>query len=475
MPIVYNNKYQDPVQINDFSLLKFIYRQNENNDFYLVNYRQDLNDISDPTLIHHYIEINSVGIDDDNHITSVEANINNVVWDGGSDYYHRRINYNYIEGTLYDPSISQIQRDRQFIYLEYFIPQFYNWNEKYGILLTVKGSTTNNIYLNKILTINDFNISESRILRNGRFWLESNISKILLTSEELYVQATEILLNEVSNDPTNIGYLYNYPNNYVPIIQEKTFPDFIVTDLSLDDNGFLTIYPKTLENKTLENSLKNYFDYKHDQLVSISIYYVITSKGINYQSDNLENKIIRVANEENNFNYLKVGLDFSDWLNPDDPYQYFPIEVLTVINVDGKIMQRYSSINADFSTQIISFNERNIQPSSLTFQNIEETVTVNQTVIEKPVETKIVKVFQPVFVKFVQQDFKYERVNITFESLTQPAYMIVGDQILSTDFTSDGTYYFNLGKLTPISKDINYELFLTNEEIKIGEGAITVV
>jgi hypothetical protein len=415
-----------------------------------------------------------VTVNGQNEITSADANINNIVWDGGNDYYYRKLNFNTVDGLLYVPELSSILRNMQFLYLEYFIPQFYNWEGKYGILLTVKGATTNNIYVNKLLTISDFNISSSRILRNGRFWLEVNISKIMLTSEELYVQATEILLSDVSNDPENIGYLYNYSNNFVPIIQEKPFPDFIVTELSLDDNGFLTIYPRTLEHKTLENSLKGYFDYSGDQLIPMSIYYVITINGINYQTHEPENKIIRVANEENNFNSLKIGLDFSEWLDPTNPFQHFPIDVLMVINVDGKIMQRTSSINADFSTQIIAFNERNIQPENLTFQNIEEIITVNQTIIEKPVETKIVKVYQPVFMKFIEQNFRYERINITFESLTQPAYMVIEDQILNTDVTSDGKYYFNLGKIKPVSKDTPYDLFLTNEEIKIGEGVVTV-
>ena len=474
MPIVYDNKFQDPIQINDFSLLNFTFRQNETNSFYSVNYHQDLGGHITQNRIEHFIEIDSLVLDTSNNIISANANINNIVWDGGNDTYYRRVNYNYIVGNLYSPTISQILPYKQFIYLEYFIPQFYNWNGKYGILLTVKGASTNSIYVNKLLTIDDFNISGSRILRNGRFWLESNISKILLTTEELYVQATEILTNEISSDPQNIGYLYNYPNNFLPIVQEKSFPDFIVTDLSLDPNGFLTIYPKTLENKTLENSLKNYFDYQQNQLVSIFIHYIVTTQGLNHQTNVLENKIIRVSNEENNFNYLKIGLDFSDWLNPQNPYYYFPIDVLTVINVDGKIMQRSSHINADFSTQIIAFNERNQQPQNLNFQNIEETVTVNQTVIEKPVETKIVKVFQPIFVKFIQRDFKYERINITFENLTKPAYMTIAGQILQTDITSDGTYYFNLSKISPPSEATTYELFLTGEEIKIGEGNITL-
>jgi len=472
MPVVYNNKFQDPVQINNFSLLNFTFQQNESNSFYSVNYRDALGGLADQTHINHFIDINSLTLDTSDDIISVDANINNIVWDGGNSNYHRRVNYNYIDGNLYTPTIPQVLRDRQFIYLEYFIPQFYNWSNKYGILLTVKGASSNSIYVNKLLRISDFNISGSRILRNGVFWLESHISKIILTDEELYVQTTEILINDISNDPANIGYIYNYPNNFVPIIHEKPFPDFIVTDLSLDKNGFLTIYSRTLENKTLENSLKDNFEYDRNALISISIEYIITTK--NDINNPTEDRIIRVSNEENNFNPLKVGLDFSGWMDPSNPYQYFPIDVVTIINVDGKIMQRISNINTDFSTQIISFNERNQQPTTLTFQNIEETVTVNQTVIEKPVETKIVKVFQPIFVKFIEKDFKYERVNIRFEQLTKPAYMSIGDQILYTDITSDGTYYFNLGKITPISEDTPYEILITNEEIKIGEGLITV-
>ena len=52
--------------------------------------------------------------------------------------------------------------------------------------------------------------------------------------------------------------------------------------------------------------------------------------------------------------------------------------------------------------------------------------------------------------------------------------MVVGDETIQSDVTSDGKYYFNLTKLTPPKSDIEYKLYLSNNEVEVGSGMIFV-
>ena len=166
----YKNKFENPILLNSFSLVKLSYSPNSNNDFIKVNYFE-LSSTGN-----HYIEVDSINVDALNNIIDYTANIDNVVWDRGNvDYFHR---INKVQSAhLYTPSVDDIVRDQQFINVEFFIPQLYNWSRVAGIHVIIKGVDTNDVYVSKLLRISDFNISESKQLYYGQFWMESNIIK----------------------------------------------------------------------------------------------------------------------------------------------------------------------------------------------------------------------------------------------------------------------------------------------------------
>lgn len=465
MAAVYSQKYSSPIQINDFSLIKMTYTPSKNCDFLVVSYNNF------GALGNHYIEVDDLVFDTETgEVTNYVAEIDNVVWDRGTNQYLHRKNYDNIEGTIYTPALSELIRDKNFTNIEFFIPQLFNWGNVNGIHIIVKGSNTDDIYCSKFLTISDFDISGSREMYYGQFWMESVNVKIPVVAEDLYIQTTIIENEQISVH----GYIYNYPNNFQPLIEEKLYPSFITTDLKFDNNKFLHIFPKTLENKTIENSLKDYFGYSRDKIVPIEISHLIYYEGTNVETGKYENHQLRVSNEENNYNECVIGLNLSPFIDLENPEQLLDITVVTEINVDGKFMYRENNISTDFYTEIVNFQSQFVNPTSVIFQDVTETTEVNQRVINKPVTTKIVKVYQPVFVKFIEQDIEYGRYNVTFDNITEKSYMVVGDETIQSDVTSDGRYYFNLTKLTPPESDIEYHIYLTNNELEIGSGIITV-
>ena len=142
MPSVYSTKYNDPILINDHTLIKFSYPTNQNADFQRISY------IPLGGNGYHYIEVDSVSINQQNQIESFSSEIRNVVWDRGISEYQHKLNYNYVSGYLIQPDASTILRDLNFIQVEFFIPQLFNWSETYGILVSIKGTTSGDIYVN---------------------------------------------------------------------------------------------------------------------------------------------------------------------------------------------------------------------------------------------------------------------------------------------------------------------------------------
>lgn len=456
----YSKKYADPIKINDFTLIKLGFTPSKNCDFLKINYSDF--DASG----YHYIEVKDLVYDNEGNPTDYIADINSVVWDRGTNDYAHRQNHDHIEGTIYTPPLSSLIRDKEFLNVEFFIPQLFNWKDIYGIHIIVKGATTDDIYVSKIIKISDFDISESRELYYGQFWMESNNTKIPSVNEDLYIQTTIVKTDQISSE----GYDYNYPNTFEPLIEDKIFPSFITTDLSFDKAKFLHIYPRTLESKTLENSLKDYFGYPRDKIIPITIQHIVSYHGINQNTQKYESYQYRVSNEENNFSECVVGLNLMPLLDIENPEQIFEITVNTEINVDGKFMYRKNSISTDFGTEIANFLNEFVNPTSVIFQDVTETTQVNQTVINKPTSTKIVKVYQPIFVKYIEEDITYSRRNISFENITEKSFMVVGDETIQSDVTSDGKYYFNLTKLTPPKSDTPYKLYLSNNEVEVGSG-----
>ena len=50
--------------------------------------------------------------------------------------------------------------------------------------------------------------------------------------------------------------------------------------------------------------------------------------------------------------------------------------------------------------------------------------------------------------------------------------MKVGEDMIQSSVTSDGTYYFDLSKLTPIKEETEYQIITISSETIIGQGII---
>ena len=433
MSVVYSNKYNDPVKVNDFCLLKFTYPL-ANRDFVKADYSY-LQGVG-----YHYIDVDSVKTDVQGQVVSYEADLKSVVW------------------------------DNKFIKISFYIPQLFSWEGIQGLLLTIKGCESDDIYINRLFTINDFEYNNEKLLKDQIFWLESTTFNIPDYNEEFYAQCTIIKDSDINVE----GYIYNYPTFFQPIIQSKPLPDYIITRAELDNAGFLHLVPDTLEDKTLENSLKNYFGYSRDKSIPITIQHVITYSGINLTTGYKENTILRVSNEENNFNEVVVGIDLSRWIDVDNPEQKFVIDIATEINVDSKLMTRYTTVIADLTTEVVNLLASQSVPQYITQEKVEEVTQVNQTVINKPVETQIVKIYQPIFVKYIEKDVQYQNVRISFANLTEDCYLMVEDDYIESHITSDGIYYFDLSELNPITQDTEYQIITKNGSIVIGSGLLTI-
>jgi hypothetical protein len=461
--------------------VRFAYTRSKNAEFHKISYKDNLFGSED---IYHYVEtenvqaisINPNDIPPTYDITSFDTRADNIVWHYGASQYYRRINYNWNTGYLYTPDKTTIKLDLSFVEMEVFLKQGFNWSNVYGIHLSIRGTSTGTIYLSKVVKINDFKLSNTKQYLYGQFWSESDISKLPLvdTNEEFEINIVELEKEDVSTDLSTMGYIYNWDDTYLPFIDEKTYPDFISTTVNFDKDGFIILQTFKIGDASapLDRAVLQYFNYGDDKIVPVTLSYILT-----YVSDGVTTST-RILNEINNFDPLRIGIPFD--IDFNDANKIYPITVETHIEVDGKLMRRQIVANAAFPTQVLSYLSA-VSTPNITHQEVTENITVNQNVINKPVETKIVKVYQPVFVEYIKESFKYERKNISFANLNQPAYMVISDSknaskegtILTTKNTSDYQIYFDLSELTPISKDTPYELYLTENDTKIGEGIIT--
>ncbi len=451
-------KYNDPYLLNENYMIRFMYPDTKIN-FYKFKNSPEISQFID--------------IDD----------ISNIVW-----YDLKKLNkfneYPVIRDLTTDPEITLLSLQDS-VKFELLVKQGYNWSSLYGIHVIIKGSQTGNVYISRLFKVDDFTITDNKVLRFGSFWMERSSANIpshnnivvnnSAIDEELFIQITEITSDDIASDPVNYGLIYNYPVEYQPLVLSKPFPDTIKTNLRFDSNLFLNIFTYTEENKTLERAIKDYFGILPNEIIPIEIYYVLETSGVNQDTGLTEYEYLRVSNDENNLNPLNVGLNFNKWIDITNSLQQFLVNCTTHIKIDNKVMMRETSITFDFSSNIIGNIINPIQ--SINEINIVETINVQQTVIENPEKIKIVKVIQPVYVEMITKDFKYERKNI-YLPIDEAAYMIVGsgDKIekITNMLTSDGKYYYDLTMLTPISENIEYNIYTVKDDRKVLTGNITV-
>lgn len=451
--VIYKRKFEHPIIVDEGMLLKVSY--------------------SGESTTFEKADLTSFG---GNGLQWNEYNKKCMVWSDQAGSNACRLDYNSLGNRLHNITDRE---DKQFLRLEFFIRQHHNWSGSLGILIVVK-STTGNIYGSDFLKITDFTLSGSLFSYYGAYWSESHIMKIPLPEldEELVVDYVIVTPSDVTDiAPSQFMKIVNYPKNidtYVPIRQDKPVPDYITFNADIDEQGYLVITPMTLESSTLESSIKRYMGFDDNDYIGIRISYTIWSQGTNQSTGMMETNIVSVSNEENHFDMVRYALYLDNWIDVNDPSQLFKIDIMMDIEIDGKHIYRTKSINASFSTVIL--RNKIETPPSITYTEVIEETTVNQTVINQPTDVKIVKVNQPIFIRFVEKEITSFDTNVSHEQLSEPCYMSIGNQSISSQMTSDNVHYFDMQKFdrSKLGSADKYQIYQTRTNKLIGEGKISV-
>ena len=90
--------------------------------------------------------------------------------------------------------------------------------------MTIKGCESDDIYINRLFTINDFEYNNEKLLKDQIFWLESTTFNIPDSNEEFYAQCTIIKDSDINVE----GYIYNYSSEKIfENIAKKSHPLFV--------------------------------------------------------------------------------------------------------------------------------------------------------------------------------------------------------------------------------------------------------
>lgn len=269
-------------RIVEYCLLKFF----KTNDIHNFKYLEYSDGRPNPTLFKHFVS------------TDKKSNLEQAVWTDGE--FAHRINKVYDSLPLVTPSLNLETSSTK---VSVVLKQGFSWTDVFGIHVIIKGTQSRNVFVSKVLFIDDFKINDSRELIQGSFWVEQSDILIPRTDEILACQITTIKYSDIQADGPTIGYIYNYPEYLEPLIAEKPIPDFIQTSLDIDIlSNYVKIKPFTTEAKTLEKSILDYFG---QTTADISIEHVIK-----FGNDNDGYQSFRVSNEHNMFGEVTLGLDF---------------------------------------------------------------------------------------------------------------------------------------------------------------------
>lgn len=396
------------------------------------------------------------------HYIKVDSDINNVVWDSGN--HKEYINKIYSLLPYYEIDGSETIEEKNSIFFDVLINNI-DWSNIFGLHCIIKDSVTNEVLISQMLKSTDFSPLEDFELISGQYWIEGLTLNIPKTDNILLVDIYPIQISEITNE----GLITTYTSNLTPLINEKPIPDYIQTNLILNNNHFLRIETKTTENKTLEKSILDYFG---QELANINLTHLIS-----YGTIELGFKEIRVKNETNQYLPIIIGLDLSEFSTETN--DLITIFVKTEINVDDKLMVRETILNTTLLEIInplvsekITHPETNY-PVNVTTENI-----IQNTIIETKTEEKIIEILIPIFVNIITEDILFENKNISFSNLISPAYLIINEneidkyQSIKTKTTSDNKYYFDLNELKIPKNNTPYVIRDIQSFKIIGEGFI---
>lgn len=393
-----------------------------------------------------------------------ETNRDRTVW-FASDFAHR-LNRVY-DTILYNPEHPDT-RERYSANYCLYLRQGFTFQNLFGILFVAQDMVTNEVLTSQLLTENDFSISDTMELVNGTFWIQMCNLIVPRTENNVQVSIAYVTYSDVeSSAGDSLGYIYNYPIEFIPLVAEKPMPDFIRTSIDFDDAHFITIRTYTTENKTLERSILDYFGVN---MASITVEHVVK-----YGTANIGYKTLKVSNEDNIYNPVNIGLNLAEFAGEEKVL----IFVSTEINVDNKLMKRETYIVTDiFETLNPVIAELIGAPAEIADLKLQKNIQVSNQVIKTEVTQKIVPIIQPVFVAIVSGEIQYERKNVTFDAVLEHCYFVTDktkkdeSQTIMTKQTQDGKYYFDFTELTPISADTNYRIITVKNSRVVGNGLL---
>lgn len=405
-----------------------------------------------------------------NDLVTNETNLDKTVWK-----LNQRLNRVFNSVGLLNYSNLTVINNQKIITGSLLIRQGFSWEGVFGILLVVKtmgNQLDEKILISQIFDINSFkfDFDNSKELINGTFWTKNIKFMIPDFEENLMVSVETIKFTDIETDGI-IGKIYNYPlndNSYEPLISESPIPDFIQTKVTLTNNQYLKIEPITLEpNKTIEQSILDYFGLT-DNLVPITVEHVI-----NYGTEEIGFKTYRISNEDYKFNPIVIGLDLTGFDSVT-----MTVFVSTEIVCNSKLMKREQNIIFDYSSSLNPILANLVLSPEFVYPVVFETVNnIQNTIIESKTETKLVPIFQPVFVEMIKEDIVFENKNISFEDIKISAFMIIDsekEQYIVSKITNDGSVHFDLGTLIKPEKDCNYTIIDSSTKRIIKKGKLLI-
>jgi hypothetical protein len=365
------------------------------------------------------------------------------------------------------------------------IQQGFNWRDVFGLLLVVRDMSSPDMPLiSRILTPENFKITNDKELIYGVFWLDEFIFNIPYspTLGNLEVSIELIKDNDINTNypsPT-YGTVNSYPVDMIPLIDEMPVPDNILLDIGFDTSTHvLRLTPRTADSSSLHAAIYRYFNIKDDQIINISINYIIT---YGYTDHYLS---INVSNEADIYAPFTIGLDFTSILKNGlgvwNISQQVEIIVSMEINVNNKVIRRENRTNMmNILQQLNTFIADNIAvPQTINPVKYEYNEQRNYTTpIHVQERRRVVPMYQYIFVELIDVQIIYEKKSIKFDNVTFPCYLRIlagekdKEQIILNEKTSDLTYFFDLSKLTPLSEPTTYQLLRTEDNTIIGKGDI---
>lgn len=400
------------------------------------------------------------------------------LWDAALDYavwfngeYKHRLNRVY-DQILYNPEFVDFTETYSTIFTLY-LRQGFTFKNLFGILFVAQDMTTEEILVSRLLTQNDFHVSDTKELVNGTFWIQQFDMLIPRTENNVQVQVAYVTYDDIEMSGDNIGFIYNYPIEFIPLVNEKPYPDFIRTNVSFDDAHFLKIETYTTENKTLQQSILDYF--------GVSVSNIKLTHQIKYGTISKGYKTISVSNDDYTFGPINIGLNLSEFYNPEESPNEVNIFVTTEINVDSKIMKRSTSITTDLFETINPILAGFVgAPESVTELRLNKSTTVTNKVIEQNVVTKIVPVLQPTFVQITNEEVIFEIKNISFNNVTETCYLITDktkkdeSQTIMSHKSKEGKFYFDLSEMNNLNEDCNFKIVTAKDSRLVQTGKFIV-